>query len=92
VPKFLLEAAATGMPLIATDAPGCREIVKNNVNGFLVPQKDYESLAEKIRLLISDQTMCEKMGIESSKIVTQGFSEEKVVKETLSVYDDMLTR
>src|SRR5262249_16301348 len=51
IPRILIEAASCGRPLIATDAPGCREIVHDGVNGFLVKVKDSESLAEAMRKL-----------------------------------------
>lgn len=90
VPKGLLEAAAAGLPLVATDAPGCREVVRPDVNGFLVPLKDPKSLALALAKLLNDAKMRRKMGRESRKIAVNEFSEEKVVKATLSLYKDLL--
>src|SRR5690606_19370928 len=48
VPRSLIEAAASGLPIIATDAPGCREIVDHGVNGHLVPMKDAKAIANSV--------------------------------------------
>ena len=52
LPKSLLEAMSVGLPIITTNSPGCKECVENNVNGFLVPIKDVNSLVNKIKYLI----------------------------------------
>lgn len=90
VPKGLLEAAAAGLPLIATDVPGCREVVRPDVNGFLVPPKDPESLAHVLEKLLEDAELRHRMGKESRKIAVNEFSEELVVQTTLSLYKDLL--
>ena len=55
VPLSLLEAAACGRPLIATDVPGCREIARQGVNALLVPVNDPEALANAIEALMKDR-------------------------------------
>ena len=50
--KVLLEAAAMGRPLIATDVPGCREVIKDGVTGFLCRSGDYLDLSDKIELML----------------------------------------
>src|SRR5690349_21404674 len=62
LPKVLLEAAACGLPLVTTDAPGCREVVRDGDNGLLVPPRDPASLAGAIRKLIQDKTLRQTMG------------------------------
>lgn len=85
-PRSLLEAAACGLPLIATDAPGCREIVDNEVNGLLVPIKDSIALAKAIRRLCLESETRQRMGEASRTKVLSEFDERIVFKETLAVY------
>jgi len=90
VPKILLEAAAAGRPIITTDAPGCREIVRDGRNGLLVPPRDPVALANAIQTLISNPTLRKEMGVRSREIAVAEFSEERVIRETLDVYRKVL--
>ncbi len=90
VPKILLEAAACGLPIVATDVPGCREIVSNGENGFLVPPKNPEALANAIRLLIDDENRCMTMGREGRKKILAEFDERIIIKQTLDVYKEIM--
>lgn len=87
LPKVLLEAAASGCPIVATDVPGCREIVREGKNGLLVPLYDVDALAAALKMLIDSPELCKQMGQEGRKIVENEFSIDKVNKETLSVYE-----
>jgi glycosyltransferase involved in cell wall biosynthesis len=88
VPKFLIEAAACGLPIVATDWPGCNEIVQSNRNGFLVPVKDPLSLSVAIQRLIKDPDMRDRMGNQSRLIAVNGFDEATVISQTLGTYRD----
>jgi glycosyltransferase involved in cell wall biosynthesis len=90
VPKALLEGAAVGRPLIATDVPGCREIVRPGENGFLVPPRNAAALAEAIRKLLLDAPLRSRMGARGREIAVAEFSEEIVIGQTLAVYRDLL--
>jgi glycosyltransferase involved in cell wall biosynthesis len=90
VPKILIEAAACGRAIVTTDAPGCREIVRHGENGLLVPVRDSHRLAEALRLLIENAPLRSRMGLRGREIVVQEFSLERVVKETLNVYRELL--
>jgi len=92
VPKTLLEGAAAGRPLVATDMPGCREIVRPGVNGILVPPRDPAALADAVQALLRDPDRRREMGERSRRIAVEEFSEERVVAETLAIYDQMLGR
>ena len=85
-PRSLLEAAASGLPLVATDVPGCREICRDGVNGLLVPPRDAKALAAAIIRLIDNPARCREMGLRSREIAVAEFSEEKVIAETKKVY------
>ncbi len=86
IPKTLIEGAACGRPLIATDVPGCREIVKDGENGFLIPKKDAESLSDAIVKLAEDAELRDRMGKRSREIAMANFSLEKVVSDYFEIY------
>lgn len=88
VPKILIEAAASGRPIIATDWPGCREIVIPGVNGVLVPPRDPVALAREIEHLISDRRKRLEMGAAGRKLVETDFSIDSVSAATLSLYGE----
>ncbi len=85
-PRSLLEAGACGLPLVATDVPGCREVVIDGDNGLLVPAKDSGALADAILTLIDDPARRAHMGARSRALVCERFSEESVIRRTLEVY------
>ena len=89
LPKVLLEAAACGLPIVTTDAPGCREIVRSGDNGLLIPMRDAQALAQALRILIDDEDLRAKMGRRAREIVLAEFSQEQVIAETLAVYREL---
>lgn len=91
LPKSLLEAAACGLPIITTDVPGCREIVKDNINGILVPLKDPVALAAAIKTLVLDQHLRTRYGQESRQIVLTHFQESIICTQTIDLYKKLLT-
>ena len=91
LPKVLLEAAACGKPIISTNVPGCKEIVRHEVNGLMIPAKDEVALAEAIRRLLDNPEFAAQLGKNGREIVQKEFSEELVVEKTFEVYDLLLT-
>lgn len=89
LPKVLLEAAACGRALVATDVPGCREIVIDGDNGLLVPPRDVEALAAAIGRLLDAPELRAKMGKRGRELVETDFSVDKVVRQTLAVYREL---
>lgn len=87
VPRTLLEAASMGKPIVTTNAVGCREVVDDGVNGFLVPVKDGNALAEKIKILVEDENMRNKFGKASRKKAVEEFDVKVVVEQYLRLYD-----
>lgn len=85
-PRTLLEAAAMAKPLVATDVPGCREVVKDGHNGYLVPVSDPVSLAAAIERILDDPEMAREMGAKGRNLIEREFSVETVVTETMNVY------
>jgi len=92
VPKILIEAASCCRPIVSTDVPGCREIVRHNENGLLVPIRDSSALAGALNILIENPEMRKKMGSRGREIVAAEFSNEIVVKQTIDLYRKLLNR
>jgi len=90
LPKVLIEAAACGRPIVTTDVPGCREVVRHNDNGLLVPANDSGALVNALRQLIIDPALRDRMGRRGREIAVQEFSLERVATETLAVYRMLL--
>jgi len=90
VPLALLEAAACARPIVCTDIPGCREVVADGVNGFLVRENDVLALAQAIETLARDKPLRERMGQAGRQRVEQSFTKEVVVAQTLALYNAML--
>ncbi len=84
--RSLLEAAAMEKPLIATDVPGCREVVENGRNGLLVPWKNSQALAEAMLWMIRHRTSWAVMGRASREKVMASFDEKKVLNEIIKCY------
>lgn len=91
LPKVLIEAAACGRPIVTTDTPGCREIVRDGENGFCVPIRDANALAKAIRRLIDDPGLRKKMGKRGREIALKEFSVDKIISETLALYKKLLS-
>ena len=91
LPKVLLEAAATSRPVITTDAPGCRDALIDGETGYLVRVKDSVDLINKISSLLNDQKRRVTMGKAGRKLVEAKFSEKQIVRDTLKVYEDLLS-
>ncbi|HKE43994.1 MAG TPA: glycosyltransferase family 4 protein [Steroidobacteraceae bacterium] len=89
-PKILLEAAASGLPVVATDVPGCREVVDPGVTGLLVPARDSAALALALRQLIESRSLRERMGIAGRRKMLAEFDQRRVIRETLDVYAGLL--
>jgi len=92
VPRTLLEASAMGKAVVTTDAVGCREVVEDNKNGFLVPIKDYKELAKKIEILINNQNLREKFGKYGRIKAEKEFDIKVVVREYMEVYEEMIKK
>jgi len=90
VPKVLLEAAASGRAIVTTDVPGCRDIVRDGINGLLVPRKDPAALARAILQLANNSELRRQMALRGREIVVQEFSEDVVINQTLALYRRLL--
>lgn len=89
LPKSLLEASAAGRPIVATDVPGCRHVVRHEVNGLLVPPRDSAALAGALERLLRDKALRLRLGLNGRAIVVADFSEKLVVERTLELYREL---
>ena len=92
LPKSLLEAAACGRPIVATNVPGCREIAREGVNALLVPPDNAQALADAIARLADDKELRRKFGEAGRRLVENEFSADRVGSETVALYDRLLGR
>ena len=89
-PKSLLEAAASGCAIVATDIPGCREIVQHGVTGWLVPTQDVRALATALRQAIEQPSLREQYGASARALIATDFSMSRVATETIAIYDELM--
>lgn len=87
LPKSLIEACAIGRAIVTTDVTGCRDVVQDGVNGFLVPVRTVKPLADAMEKLILDSELRKKMGKKGRKIAEQEFSIENVLDKTFQIYE-----
>lgn len=92
LPKALIEAASSGRPIVTTDTPGCREVVKHGENGFLVPPRNVPALAAALRTLLGDANLRREMGRCGRFRAETLFSVESIVNEHLNVYRELLSQ
>ncbi|MBT3388804.1 MAG: glycosyltransferase family 4 protein [Chloroflexi bacterium] len=86
VPLFLLEAAASGLPLVGSDIEGCRVVIDNGVNGCLVQKENAEALAQALKELLLNPALRRKMGSESRRIAEQRFDQRIILDRYLDLY------
>jgi glycosyltransferase involved in cell wall biosynthesis len=87
----LLEAAACGRPIVASDTPGCREIVHHGETGLLVPLRDTDALTEAIAALAADPSGRRAMGEAGRKLVERDFAAPLIAEQMLALYRDLLS-
>jgi glycosyltransferase involved in cell wall biosynthesis len=90
LPKSLLEAAACGRAIVATDVPGCRVIARDGVNALLVPPDDPAALAEAIDVLARDPVLRQTFANAGRRMVEEEFSSARVGRETVALYNKLL--
>ncbi|MGD2141857.1 MAG: N-acetyl-alpha-D-glucosaminyl L-malate synthase BshA [Candidatus Bathyarchaeota archaeon] len=86
-PLTLLEGMSSGLPVIATKVGGIPEIVQDGVNGFLVPPKNPEAIAERLLELNSDSSLRSRLGNVARETILERYTAEKVVGQYLKIYE-----
>ncbi len=86
LPKSLLEAASCARPIVTTDVPGCREIVRDGDNGILVKVRSSNALADGLAKLLVDAELRQRMGLRGRERVINEFAEDRVVAQVVAIY------
>lgn len=90
LPKALLEAASCGKAIVSYDVPGCREVVINKVNGFLVEFRNIIGMSDAVKTLLLNNSLRESMGNEGRRLVIKHFSQEEIAMQTESLWKSRL--
>jgi glycosyltransferase involved in cell wall biosynthesis len=86
LPRSLIEAAAAGRPIVTTDVVGCRSVISDQVEGFIVPKGDVEQPAARLRQLVTDRNLRLRMGAAASARFLERFTAAAVERTVLGVY------
>ena len=92
LPKSLLEAAACGRAIVATDVPGCRVIARDGINALLVPPDDPAALADAVDVLARDPVLRQSFGKAGRSMVEEEFSSAQVGQQIVALYDKLLCK
>jgi len=90
MPRTILEAMASGKPVIATNIRGCREEVIDGVTGLLIPVKNSTALAAAIKKLLLDKSLADKMGLAGYKRAQDSFDENQVLDKQMEIYQRLI--
>jgi glycosyltransferase involved in cell wall biosynthesis len=91
VPRALLEAGLAGLPIVATEMPGCSDVVSDSWNGFMVPPRDPPRLAQRILDLLNDRPMAREMGARTPARICGEFSLDKILDHYVTMYSEILS-
>jgi glycosyltransferase involved in cell wall biosynthesis len=87
-----MEAAAMGLPIVATDIRGCRQVVERGLTGLLVPPRDAAALTDAIARIADDSDLRNTMGRLAVAKAKRDFDQRQVIATTLAVYEELLER
>jgi glycosyltransferase involved in cell wall biosynthesis len=90
ISNTILEAMATGLPIVATDVGGTPELVEDGINGRLVPPEDPSALMSGLQECVRDREQLDSMGAASLDKIKMQFNWQETVEQYLSVYDGLL--
>jgi len=86
----MLESLASAKPMIVTNAGGMPEVIQNDINGYVVPVKDYEALATRIINLLDDDELKERIGQTGRKLAELRFTKEIMATNNIKIYKQVL--
>jgi len=88
----IMEAMSAGLPVVATDVGDNRYLVKDGVNGFLVPCRDYSQLADKLELILESEDLRKEFGENGRKLIEKNFSEDKLIDNYIELLGKFIER
>lgn len=91
-PRSAMEAAAMGLPIVATDIRGCRQVVEDGITGLLVPPRDAPALVDAVARLACDPGLRASMGRDAISKANREFDQRRVIAATIAVYEELLDR
>lgn len=89
LPLTVLEAMATGLPVVATPVGGTPEVVKDGTNGLLVPPSDVDALAQALIRLATNPGLRQQLGVQGRQYVEQDHGWQRIVEDTISLYNEL---
>ncbi len=89
-PLTILEAMQAGLPVVASDVGGVREAVTEGTTGYLIPRGDVQTLTSRLQYLINEPGIRAQMGINARRIFEENFTLDKMMHETIAVYEKVL--
>jgi glycosyltransferase involved in cell wall biosynthesis len=92
VPRALMEAALCGMPIVTTDQPGCKEVIRDGWNGYVTPCRDPHALAKRILDLLDDRAKAARMGALGPDVIKSTFSLDEVVNRHVELYERLIRK
>lgn len=90
LPNVLVEAGASGRPVITTTMPGCRQAVADGLNGLLVPPRDSVALSVAIEKILGDPQLRKRLGAAGRERAVREFSQEVIVKQMIEIFQSLL--
>src|SRR5579864_3595569 len=90
LPRSLVEAAAAGRPIVATDVPGCRELVRDGKEGILVPLGDTEAAGRALATLAADQALRRRLGAAANARFNERFTAAAVRETVRNLYRSLV--
>jgi len=89
-PGVMLEAMAAGLPVVTTRACGMKEVIEDGEDGFLVPRRDSQALAEAVKILLADSGLRERMGARARE-KARAYTWDRIARQTEALYERLLT-
>jgi glycosyltransferase involved in cell wall biosynthesis len=89
MPRSIIEAMASGKPVVATDIRGCREEVVHDLTGLIVPLRDRQALAQAMTLILSDSGLARRMGSQGRQRAEDLYNERDVLDREIQVYRNL---